>query len=288
MGKSKAEAAAELRPAVEITVEARLGALFDPNDIKWKPQSVKGNRAMAIAYIDARLVMDRLDDVVGAGGWQDIYDLLPGGEVVCTLGVKLNGEWITKQDVGGQSEQPDEGDRVKAAFSDALKRAAVKFGIGRYLYALGTTWHDYDPQARRFTSPPRLPAWATKGFTLTPKAHEAAQDTQAAPSGRPDAQPPAGHRPATQPGPASAPKDGAQLKARLVAKEVAMVQAGLCKDGELTRAVAQALRDAGIVGDVGVAAGETLAVATEKAAEAVRAFESGVRRRQAAAQNGGA
>jgi hypothetical protein len=39
-------------------------------------------------------------------------------------------------DVGGPSEQPDEGDRVKAAFSDALKRAAVKFGIGRYLYRL--------------------------------------------------------------------------------------------------------------------------------------------------------
>jgi hypothetical protein len=50
-----------------------------------------------------------------------------------------------KEDVGGQSEQPDEGDRRKAAFSDALKRAAVKFGIGRYLYRQKPQWVDWDP-----------------------------------------------------------------------------------------------------------------------------------------------
>ena len=43
-------------------------------------------------------------------------------------------------DVGAPSEQPDGGDRLKAAFSDALKRAAVKFGIGRYLYRLPQQW----------------------------------------------------------------------------------------------------------------------------------------------------
>jgi hypothetical protein len=40
---------------------------------------------------------------------------------------------LTKVDVGGPSEQPDGGDWLKAAFSDALKRAAVKFGVGRHL-----------------------------------------------------------------------------------------------------------------------------------------------------------
>ena len=42
-----------------------LSAPFEVREVKWKPQSVKGNRALAIAYIDARLVMDRLDEVFG-------------------------------------------------------------------------------------------------------------------------------------------------------------------------------------------------------------------------------
>ncbi len=137
-----------------------LAALFDPREIKWKPQTVSGNRAMAIAYIDARVVMERLDDVMGIANWQDLYDPLPDGSVVCRLSLRINNEWITKTDVGGQSEQPDEGDRHKAAFSDALKRTAVKFGIGRYLYRLPHQWVDYDVQKRRFAADPKLPAWA--------------------------------------------------------------------------------------------------------------------------------
>lgn len=134
---------------------------FEASEVKFKPQSVKGNRAMAIAFIDARLVMDRLDDVVGVDGWQDEYT--PTGEdggVICRLSLKIGGVWVSKTDVGGQSEQPDSGDRTKAAFSDALKRTAVKFGIGRYIYRLGHQWCDYDPQKRQFIQRPQLPNWA--------------------------------------------------------------------------------------------------------------------------------
>jgi hypothetical protein len=74
--------------------------------------------------------------VLGVENWQDEYEILADGSVMCRLKLKLGGEWITKTDVGSPSEQPDGGDRLKAAFSDALKRAAVKFGIGRYLYRL--------------------------------------------------------------------------------------------------------------------------------------------------------
>jgi hypothetical protein len=70
--------------------------------------------------------------------------------------------------VGGQSEQPDGGDRTKAAFSDALMRAAVKFGVGRYLYRLPSQWCDYDPQTRRFVKEPALPAWALPGKRPAP------------------------------------------------------------------------------------------------------------------------
>src|SRR5437764_7102172 len=129
----------------------QLLAPFETDEVKFKPAVVSGNRALALAYVDARVIQDRLDEVLGVTGWQDEYECLPDGSVVCRLRLRLGDEWITKMDVGGQSEQPDEGDRRKAAFSDALKRAAVKFGIGRYLYRLPQIWGDFDPKKRQFT-----------------------------------------------------------------------------------------------------------------------------------------
>lgn len=139
---------------------SQLSNPFPLHDVKFKPQSVKGNRALALAYVDARAIQDRLDSVLGVEGWQDEYELMPDGSVLCKLRLKMGDDWIVKMDVGSPSAQPDVGDRLKAAFSDALKRAAVKFGIGRYLYRLPAQWVDYDPQKRQIVSPPRLPAFA--------------------------------------------------------------------------------------------------------------------------------
>jgi hypothetical protein len=140
---------------------------FDPGEVRWKAQTSKNGRAMAVAYVDARCVMDRLDDVLGADGWQDAYEVLPAGhQVLCRLSLRLGGEWLTRCDVGGESEQPDEGDRCKAAFSDALKRAAVKWGVGRYLYRLPRQWVAYDEQRRQLAEAPALPDWARpRGLT---------------------------------------------------------------------------------------------------------------------------
>lgn len=157
---------------------------FPPEDVGWKPQTVKGNRALASAYIDARDVMERLDNVLGSDNWQDEYDCLPDGSVVCRLKLRFGGEWVTKMDVGSPSEQPDAGDRTKAAFSDALKRAAVKFGIGRYLYRLPSQWADYDPVKKQFVQNPRLPDWAI------PKPKTAAKQAQAAKPEQQTNQPP--------------------------------------------------------------------------------------------------
>ena len=137
-----------------------LTAPFPADAIHWKPLSVKGSRALAAAYLDARAAMQRLDCVFGVGGWKDAYTPTSGGSVVCTLSVKVDGEWVDKTDVGSPSEQPDDGDKLKAAFSDALKRAAIKLGIGRYLYRLPRQWVDYDPQTKQFQQTPALPAWA--------------------------------------------------------------------------------------------------------------------------------
>jgi hypothetical protein len=137
-----------------------LTAPFPAEAVHWKPLAVKGSRALAAVYLDARAVMQRLDSVFGVGGWRDSYQLTRGGSVVCSLTVKVDGDWVAKTDVGSPSEQPDDGDKLKAAFRDALKRAAIKLGIGRYLYRLPRQWVDYDPQTKQFKQTPTLPAWA--------------------------------------------------------------------------------------------------------------------------------
>lgn len=157
-------------------ITAALARPFEPGAVKWKPGAVSGNRALALAYVDARMVQDRLDETLGVAGWQDEYTTLPDGSVVCKLSVRLGEQWLVKMDVGSPSEQPDEGDRLKAAFSDALKRAAVKFGIGRYLYRLPPQWVDYDPQKKRFAKEPRSAGWAQEG---RPEATKLVDDAQA-------------------------------------------------------------------------------------------------------------
>lgn len=136
-----------------------LAMYFAPEEIRFLPKSPKNGKALALPYLTARAVMDRLDQVLSPENWFDKFESLPNGSVRCSLSVRFSSEseWLTKCDVGSPSEQPDEGDRDKAAHSDALKRAAVKFGVGRYLYSLPQVWADYDGQTRRFVNAPRLP-----------------------------------------------------------------------------------------------------------------------------------
>jgi hypothetical protein len=141
-------------------IRAALAEPFDRSVLKCKPGVVKGNQALAMPYLDARDVADRLDAVLGIDGWQDDYEQLADGTLLCRLRIKVGDEWVTRCGVGSPSEQPDAGDRKKAAESDALKRAAVKFGVGRYLYRLPKYWLGWDAARRQFTQRPTLPAWA--------------------------------------------------------------------------------------------------------------------------------
>jgi hypothetical protein len=139
-------------------IEAALARPFAPSEVKWKPAMVKNDRCLAMAYIDARAVQDRLDEVMGIGGWKTEYHQIGTDNFECRLSLRIGRQWITKADVGSTSEQPDAGDRLKAAYSDALKRAAVAFGVGRYLYRLQSQWVDYDPVKKRIVGTPQLPA----------------------------------------------------------------------------------------------------------------------------------
>jgi hypothetical protein len=114
---------------------AALAAPFDPESVEWRPQgkTAPGARVQLVAYVDARTVMERLDAVVGPGGWS--FELTPivsdAAELHVARGrVTIGG--VSKDDVGTASNwEPSKG-----CASDALKRAAVLWGIGRYLYAL--------------------------------------------------------------------------------------------------------------------------------------------------------
>lgn len=93
-----------------------------------------------ITYITARAVMDRLDTVVGPANWADDYRETPLG-VVCTLSIRCGPEWVSKSDIGTESGFAAE----KGSYTDALKRAAVKWGIGRYLYEDGESLMGAEP-----------------------------------------------------------------------------------------------------------------------------------------------
>jgi len=133
---------------------------------------------LAIAYVDARAVMRRLDAVFEIGNWQTTYREIPEG-VVCKLRVRIEGEWCEHEDVGSFSDQPDGGDRLKSAFSDSLKRVAVHLGVARYLYDLPKYWVDFDPVKKQIVRPPQLPAWALPNPPAA-KAAPAVARTQAA------------------------------------------------------------------------------------------------------------
>lgn len=145
--------------AEEIAFE--LAAPFPPNEIRFRPGAVKKDKtaALPLAYIDARSVLHRLDAVVGIANWRDRYTVLPGGCVECELSLRIDGEWIGKSDVGTPSDQHG-GDEVKAAYSDALKRAAVRWGIGRFLYDMEMPWTPINANGF-FSVQPQIPEWCS-------------------------------------------------------------------------------------------------------------------------------
>jgi hypothetical protein len=115
-----------------------LSAEFDRAAIHWRAQSLNkdGNKALALAYLDARDVMDRLDAVCGPANWSDSYVESAKGRVICTISIKCGDEWVSKSDGAGDTDVEGE----KGGISDAFKRAAVKWGVGRYLYRMPSIW----------------------------------------------------------------------------------------------------------------------------------------------------
>lgn len=123
---------------MEITKEI-LEKLAEPMDYQWRVQSFSKSKAQAscVAYIDARDVEDRLDKVVGPNNWKDDYKIV-GNKFMAGIAININGDWVFKWDTGIESKVEKE----KGEVSDAFKRAAVKWGIGRFLYNLNVQYVD--------------------------------------------------------------------------------------------------------------------------------------------------
>lgn len=114
---------------------------FEGDQVHWRAQMVTkargdGYAALALAYLDARDVMDRLDQVCRPQFWQSEHFEAGKDRLGCRIGLFIDGTWVWKSDGAGDTDVEAE----KGAFSSALKRAAVSWGIGRYLYDLGNTW----------------------------------------------------------------------------------------------------------------------------------------------------
>ena len=110
---------------------------------KWKVQSFNkdGNKGSCVAYIDSRDVQDLLDEVCGVEGWQDKYYQVKD-TMFCSIGIKVGEDWVWKGDGGAESTNgaTDAAVKLKAESSDSFKRAAVKWGIGRFLYSKDIQW----------------------------------------------------------------------------------------------------------------------------------------------------
>ena len=114
----------EFRTLTADEVECRVGTVTDSG-------------CSLLIYKDARVDMRLLDEVVGATNWKREHEVI-NGNLFCTVSIwdSSKNEWVSKQDVGVESNTEKE----KGQASDAFKRACFNWGIGRELYTCPFVW----------------------------------------------------------------------------------------------------------------------------------------------------
>ena len=119
---------------------------FDPDVVHWRVGATNADKSkgLALAYVDARDVMERLDRVAGPENWQVRHPWSDGSKMSCEIGIRVEGEWVWKGDGAGATDVEAD----KGTFSDAFKRAGVMWGIARYLYALDSPWVALEAKGR--------------------------------------------------------------------------------------------------------------------------------------------
>lgn len=132
---------------------------FNVKDIEWKVQAkfpkppAKPTSALMVTYSDARCYQDRLDEVVGPQNWYDTYAPGADGGVMATVFLRINGEWIGKSDGASNTDV----EATKGGYTNAFKRACVKWGLGRFMYHIPSQYVKLDDKQKP-VSIPRIPA----------------------------------------------------------------------------------------------------------------------------------
>lgn len=102
------------------------------SEVEWRIRSAKGAKTTVVPYINNRAVMERLDECFGSEGWKNEFKELSSGKgFLCGISVEVQFQWRTKFDGAPFSDI----EAVKGGLSDAMKRAAVQWGLGRELYS---------------------------------------------------------------------------------------------------------------------------------------------------------
>lgn len=157
---------------------ARLTEPFPAEDIEWRVSrsgvGSNGIFCLVLAYITARAIQKRLDDVCGPENWRvEEPRMIDVGKPAFAVGIsiRIGDEWVTKWDCA----EPTNIEPAKGGFSGAMKRAGAQWGIGRYLYRLDETFADVQERSggRRWNyakdkssgqvyywKTPDLPGWA--------------------------------------------------------------------------------------------------------------------------------
>ncbi len=162
---------------------SKLREPFPEEDIEWRVSRAgmgsKGIYCHVLAYLTARAVQQRLDDVCGPENWRmeepRMLEFQPGKlAFACGLSIRINDEWVTKWDVS----EPTNIEPAKGGWSGAVKRAGAAWGVGRFLYSLDETFAEVSETPGKgkewnwaklperqgggtyYWKAPKLPAWA--------------------------------------------------------------------------------------------------------------------------------
>lgn len=168
----------------------KLAEPFPSEDIEWfiGATTKDKQKGLAIPFITNRAVMERLDEVCGPDRWRNEYKTLGEREIydnnnqvsgkkssqLCGISIwseELH-EWITKWDGAEESDI----EAIKGSLSSAMKRAAVQWGIGRYLYYIESPWVEIEQQGRSYKIKDNQiitpPGWALPGGTGKPGVND--------------------------------------------------------------------------------------------------------------------
>lgn len=118
-------------------LQEALSAPFHNADIEWRVTAINHEKTngLAVPYVTNRAIQTRLDDTVGIDGWHNDFVPWKGDRAqLCGISIYLPElkDWLTKWDGSDDTDI----ECVKGGLSDSMKRAAVEWGIGRYLYGM--------------------------------------------------------------------------------------------------------------------------------------------------------